>query len=83
VHEREETAGRRRAAHLAEVEVVEVLGVLSDRVVSNYRYMSAAEVLSSLLTSSQYEKVKGSIILCGIKRQVKKWFPRLLKKSKE
>jgi hypothetical protein len=45
--------------------------------------MSAAEVLSSLLTSSQYEKVKGSIILCGIKRQVKKWFPRLLKNSKE
>jgi hypothetical protein len=42
MHEMEEAAGRRRAAHFGEDEAAEALGVLSERVVSNYRYTSAA-----------------------------------------
>jgi hypothetical protein len=45
------------------------------------RYVSAAEVVPAIFATSSSSEVKASLIVCKIKRAVRR-FPRLLKKKK-
>jgi hypothetical protein len=58
VLDREEAVERRA---LRKVQAIEALGELGEGVVSNYMYMSAAEVLPSLLPKSSMESVLHTI----------------------
>jgi hypothetical protein len=76
LQEREEAATRNRAYR----EGLAMVALLELEVNMDCRYVSPAEVIPAIFATSSSE-VKASLIVCKIKRAVRRWFPRMLKKK--
>jgi hypothetical protein len=76
LQEREEAATRNRAYR----EGLAVDALLELEVNEDCRYVSPAEVVPAIFATSSSE-VKASLIVCKIKRAVRRWFPGMLKKK--
>jgi hypothetical protein len=57
-----------------------VVALLDLEVSMDCRYGSPTEVIPAICATSSSE-VKASLVVCKIKRAVRRWFPKILKKK--